>query len=331
MISGPALRGAIPALATPFRADDPAALDTAALARLAVRAMAGGAAAAVVCGSTGEAAAMAPEEQACAVQAVVEAVGHRLPVIAGVGGSCTEAAVALARGAALCGASALLVSAPPYVKPGQEGLRAHVRAVAAAAGLPIVLYDVPSRAGVAFADETIAVLRDAGAIHAVKDATADLARPVRLRRLCGVDLPQFSGDDATAAAHLAMGGAGCVSVTANVAPALCAALQASWAAGDLDRFAEIRDLLAPLHEALFAETNPVPVKAALELLGLCDAAPRLPLTRATEATRARLARILGRVAPLEDECRTPPPGPAARPLGATARGCRPVAAMGGGR
>jgi 4-hydroxy-tetrahydrodipicolinate synthase len=301
MIPGPALHGAIPALITPFRADD-AALDTAALSRLAERAAARGATAVVVCGSTGEGPALRRQEHARAVRAAVEAVATRIPVVAGVGAPCTEAAVALAVAAERCGAASLLVSAPPYVKPGQEGLRAHVRAVAASTGLPVVLYDVPSRAGVAFADETVARLRDDGAVHAVKDATADLARPARLRRLCGADLPQLSGDDATAAAHLAMGGAGCVSVTANVVPALCAALQAAWAARDLDRFAELRDALAPLSDVLFAETNPVPVKAALARLGLCGDALRLPLTRATEATRVRLAGTMGDLAPLEAAC-----------------------------
>lgn len=213
-----------------------------------------------------------------------------------------------------------------------------MRAVAAAAGLPVVLYDAPSRACVAFVDETVARLRDDGAAHAIKDAAADLSRPARLRRLCGEDFPQLTGDDATAAAHLAMGGAGCVSVTANVAPGLCAALQAAWAARDLDRLGELRDALAPLSDALSAETNPIPVKAALALLGLCDETPRLPLTRAAEATVARLVRAMAWVTPLEEaQGRAPalaatPPRPVPPPPPVPhAHGRRPAFVGGGAR
>ena len=202
--------------------------------------------------------------------------------------------------AARRGAHALLCSAPPYVKPGQEGLTAHVRAVAHAADLPIMLYDVPSRAGVAFADATIAHLFEDGVIVALKDATADLARPMRLRALCGEGLLQMTGDDATAAAYRAMGGHGCVSVTANLAPASCAALHKAWDVRDLSSFLRLRDLLHPLHEALFAESNPVPVKAALALLGLVDGEIRLPLLPASAATEARLAEALAAVMPAED-------------------------------
>jgi 4-hydroxy-tetrahydrodipicolinate synthase len=293
------LRGSIPALVTPFDPDS-LELDLPALADLADRAVLRGAAALVVCGTTGEAPAMRPEEQTCALHAVIESVAGRVPVIAGVGAPCTESAVALAEAAGHAGAAGLLVSAPPYVRPGQEGLRAHIRAVVSRSGLPVMLYDVPSRAAVAFTDETIARLWEEGAIAAIKDATADLARPTRLRGLCGPELLQFSGDDGTAAAHLAMGGMGCVSVTANVAPALCAALDDAWRAGDLHRFGELRDLLAPLHAALFAETNPVPVKAALHLLGLCAPTPRLPLLKAGEATMALLARTMAEITPEEE-------------------------------
>ncbi|MDB5413693.1 MAG: dapA [Rubritepida sp.] len=293
------LRGYVPALVTPFEADLPGP-DLIALTHLADRAVLRGATALVVCGTTGEAPAMRPEEQACAIRAVVESVAGRVPVIAGVGASCTESAVCLAENAGHAGASGLLVSAPPYVRPGQDGLRAHVRAIAARSGLPIMLYDVPSRAAVGFTDETVACLWNEGSIAAIKDATGDLARPVRLRRLCGAEFPQFTGDDGTAAAYFAMGGVGCVSVTANVAPALCAALHDAWRAGDGTRFAELRDRLAPLHEALFAETNPVPVKAALHLLGLCGPTPRLPLIKAGEATMALLSRVLGEVMPYEE-------------------------------
>jgi 4-hydroxy-tetrahydrodipicolinate synthase len=299
MRSPPALRGVIPALVTPFRAGDSAMLDLAALARLAERAAERGAGGLVACGSTGEAPALSAVEHARAVACVAEAAGG-LPVVAGVGAPCTEMAVALAIAAEHVGANALLVSAPPYVKQGQVGLRAHVRAVAAATGLPIVLYDVPSRTGVAFADETIARLFEDSHIHALKDASGDLARPTRLARLCGPGLVQLSGDDATALAHLAMGGQGCVSVTANLAPSLCAALQSAFAVRDLSFAATLRDLLAPLDAALFAEANPIPVKAALGDLGLCSPVPRLPLTRAEPTTVDRLKLAMRPVMEMEE-------------------------------
>lgn len=292
-------RGVLPALVTPFLAADPGELDLAALSRLAARAINRGATGLVVCGSTGEAPALSAAEHARAIACAAEAAGGR-PVVAGVGAPCTEAAVALATAAEHLGATALLVSAPPYVKPAQEGLRAHVRAVAVATGLPIVLYDVPSRAGVAFADETVARLFEDGHVHALKDASGDLSRPPRLARLCGPELTQISGDDATALAHLAMGGQGCVSVTANVVPALCTALQAAFATRELSFAATLRDLLSPLDAALFAETNPIPVKAALGLLGFCSPVPRLPLTRAGSSTEERLTRVLAPVMEREE-------------------------------
>ncbi|WBV42098.1 dihydrodipicolinate synthase family protein [Pseudoroseomonas cervicalis] len=288
----PLLRGLIPALPTPF-APGSGQIDEAALAALAERAVARGASGVVACGSTGEAPALSAAEHGRALHVVAEAVGHRVPVIAGVGAPSTEAAAALAQSAALCGAAALLVSAPPYVRPGQEGLCAHVRA------------------GVGFTDDSIARLRDANLIQALKDATADLARPARLARLCGRDFVQLSGDDTTAVAHLAMGGSGCVSVLGNLVPALCSALHSAWAAQDPDRVAELRDRLAPLAELLFRESNPVPLKAALGLLRLCDARPRLPLLPATAATRALLAEALAALLPEEEARATagrrPPP------------------------
>ncbi len=296
--------GSIPALVTPFLRGDPASLDRAALARLLLRAADRGASAVVVCGSTGEAPALRTEEHAEAIACAVGTLRGRIPVIAGVGAPSTEAAIGLAIGAERCGATALLVSAPPYVRPTQEGLRAHIRAIAAATGLPIVLYDVPSRAAVAFADETVGRLRAEGAICAIKDATGDLGRPARLRQLCGDDFGQFSGDDATALAHRAMGGVGCISVTANLVPALCAAMHAAWDAGDPTRACRLAERLAPLNALLFVETNPIPVKAALGLLGLCEPTPRLPLTPAVRDTRQRLTDILPALV-AEDELMRP--------------------------
>lgn len=178
------------------------------------------------------------------------------------------------------------------MKPSQEGIFAHIRAIAHATDLPVVLYDVPSRAGVAIADDTVARLFEAQSIVGLKDATADLSRPTRLRARCGDRLMQWSGDDATAPAYRAMGGHGCISVTSNVAPALCALLHAAWDNGKQARFAELRDLLDPLHAALFVESNPVPLKAALASRKMCTNEVRLPLVRATPLTEQKLLAVM---------------------------------------
>jgi 4-hydroxy-tetrahydrodipicolinate synthase len=281
--------GSWTALVTPFR---DGVIDDSALTMLALRQLVNGSAGLVVCGSTGEAASLSQAEYARAIAIVAQAVGDEMPVVAGCTQAATADAVLLAETAAHAGATGLLCAAPPYVRPTQDGLFAHLRAIAHSVDIPIIAYDIPARTGVMFTDETIARLAEAGHIAAIKDATADLSRPPRLGRLCGPALLQLSGDDATAAGYRAMGGDGCISVTANVVPALCAQLHAAWRIGDLPRFEDLRDRLAPLHAALFAESNPIPVKAALGLLGLCEPHTRAPLTRATEATVTRLRAVL---------------------------------------
>jgi 4-hydroxy-tetrahydrodipicolinate synthase len=269
--------GSLTALATPFR---DTRVDWDALARLAERQFERGTAALIVCGSTGEAAALILSEYVRAVRTVADASAGRVPVIAGCTALATSAAVALGIEAASAGADALLCAVPPYVKPTQEGIIAHIRAIAHATDFPVVLYDVPSRSGVAITDDTVARLHDAELIVGLKDATADLSRPTRLRARCGDAFLQWSG------------GIGCISVTANVTPALCALLHRAWDNGDLGRFAALRDLLDPLHAVLFRESNPIPVKAALASLGLCTDEVRLPLTRATPATQERLLAVM---------------------------------------
>jgi 4-hydroxy-tetrahydrodipicolinate synthase len=283
------VRGSLAALATPFC---DTLVDLAAASNLARRQIERGTAALIVCGSTGEAAALTLPEFARLVRAVVETASGRVPVIAGCTASSTATAVELGSEAAAAGADALLCAAPPYVKPTQEGIVAHIRAIAHAANIPVVLYDVPSRSGVAITDDTVARLHDADLIIGLKDATADLSRPTRLRARCGDAFMQWSGDDATAPAYRAMGGIGCISVSANVVPALCALMHRAWDDGDLSRFATLRDLLDPLHAVLFRESNPIPVKAALASLGLCSDEMRLPLTRASLATQERLLALM---------------------------------------
>jgi 4-hydroxy-tetrahydrodipicolinate synthase len=291
------LGGSMTALATPFK---DGRIDEAVFVRLCERQIERGTRGLVVCGSTGEAASLSPDEQVVLIRLAVATARGQVPVIAGCGGSCTEAAASIAGLAATCGASALLCAPTPYVKPSQDGIIAHMRVLAHVSDLPLIVYDVPSRAGVAIKDETVATLFERGLAVGIKDATADLVRVPRLRALCGPDFPQLSGDDATAAAYRAAGGHGCISVTANVAPSLCASMHLAWASGDLATFARGRDLLAPLHDALFAESNPVPLKAALAMLNLATSEVRLPLLRATETTKDKLAEALAQVMSREE-------------------------------
>lgn len=283
------ITGSLTALPTPFLEAD---IDEAALIALTHRQISAGTAALVACGSTGEASALTRQEAEAIIRIVVTAAAGRVPVIAGCTASNTQQSVALAMDAARAGATALLCAPSPYVKPTQDGIAAHIRAVADATGLPVLAYDVPSRTGTALADATIARLFADQAIVGIKDATADLSRPPRLRALCGEGLLQYSGDDATAAAYRAMGGAGCISVTANVVPAMCAELHRAWQDSDLANFAMLRDRLDPLHAALFQESNPIPLKAALHALGLCQDTMRLPLTSAVTETQVRLRQVI---------------------------------------
>jgi 4-hydroxy-tetrahydrodipicolinate synthase len=291
------LGGSMTALATPFK-DGP--IDQVAFVRLCKRQIARGTTALIVCGSTGEAASLQASEYAGLIRLAVETAKGLLPVIAGCTGPSTDAAAKAAALAAKCGAAALLCAPTPYVKPSQEGIIAHMRMLEHVSDLPLIVYDVPSRVGVAIKDETVAALSQRGLAIGIKDATADLGRPARIRALCGTDFVQLSGDDATAAAYRAAGGDGCISVTANLTPSLCALLHRSWDDGDLASFASTRDLLAPLHDALFLESNPVPLKTALAIMNLAEAEVRLPLLRGVEATKNRLAEILGQIMSREE-------------------------------
>lgn len=283
------LHGSIPALVTPFRGTG---LDLPAFAALIERQVARGSGGLVVAGTTDEAASLSEQEYLALLQCAVQVTRRRLPVIAGVTASATDRAAHLARLAARCDVDLLLCGMPPYVKPTQEGLFRHVRTVHDAVDLPILLYDVPARSGVALSDETVARLSELPRVIGIKDATGDLGRVARLRRLCGTDFLQLSGDDASAAPHRLAGGHGCVSVTANVTPALCAALQDHVEAGNLDALRQVAEALRPLHEAMFLQSNPIPVKYALQHLGLIDGALRLPLTPLDAGGIAVLAPLL---------------------------------------
>jgi 4-hydroxy-tetrahydrodipicolinate synthase len=294
--------GSFTALPTPFHSGT---IDKDSLARLCERQVDRGTTGLVVCGSTGEAASLRPEEHRLVIHIAVEVAGGRVPVMAGCGALSTDMAVELAVAAVHSGASALLCAPTPYVKPTQEGIIGHMKAIQGVAQLPVMVYDVPSRTGVSIANDTLARLYEEGVIFGLKDATADLARPPRLRALCGESFLQMSGDDGTAAAYRAAGGDGCISVTANVAPALCSLLHRSWETGDLAAFVRARDRLAPLSDALFVESNPIPLKAALFILGLIEPELRLPLTAPSRNTFEQLVKPMAAVMAMEEALAAP--------------------------
>ena len=236
-------------------------------------------------GTTGESPTLTTDEHMRVVDLCVEASGGRVPVIAGAGSNSTAEAVEFVKHAKASGADGALAVCPYYNKPMQEGLYQHFKALNDAAEIPILIYNIPGRSVVDMSVETMARLFELPNIVGVKDATADLARPSQQRHAMGPDFLQFSGEDATALAHRAHGGHGCISVTSNVAPGLCSAFQNACAVGSYDRALEIQDLLMPLHDALFVESSPGPVKYAAELLGKCGCETRLPLVPVSDATK----------------------------------------------
>ena len=236
----------------------------------------------VPCGTTGESPTLTHDEHKQIVKRCVEIVNKRVPVIAGTGSNNTAEALELTQEAKDDGADAALVVTPYYNKPTQAGLYAHYKAINDAVNIPIIIYNIPGRSIVDMSNETMAELAKLSNIVGVKDATADLSRPLNIRNLVGDKFCQLSGEDATATAYLAQGGHGCISVTSNVAPKLCAQMHEAWQKGDLNEMARCRDALTPLHHAIFTESSPAPVKYAAQQLGLCSNNVRLPLMKATK-------------------------------------------------
>ncbi|MGP1396178.1 MAG: 4-hydroxy-tetrahydrodipicolinate synthase [Inquilinaceae bacterium] len=239
----------------------------------------------VPCGTTGESPTLSHAEHRRVVELCIETASGRVPVIAGAGSNSTEEAIALTRHAAKAGADGVLVVTPYYNKPTQEGLYAHYKAIHDSADIPILIYNIPGRSVVDMSVETMKQLAQLPNIVGVKDATNDLARPLRTRVEIGTDFCQLSGEDATVTAFLAQGGHGCISVTANVAPRHCASLHDAWGAGDLAEMGRLRDLLMPLHRSLFLESSPAPVKYGASLLGKASERVRLPLVPPMDPTR----------------------------------------------
>jgi 4-hydroxy-tetrahydrodipicolinate synthase len=281
-------QGSLPALVTPFAGG---AVDFDALDRLVDWHVEQGSRGLVPCGTTGESPTLSHEEHEAVIEAVVARAAGRVPVIAGAGSNNTAEARRLVAHARDVGADAALVVTPYYNKPTQRGLLTHYRALAEI-GLPIVIYNIPPRSVIDMSPETMGELARLDAIVGVKDATGDLARVVWTREACGPDFLQLSGEDATAVGFNAQGGRGCISVTANAAPALCADLQAACLGGDYARALELQDLLAPLHKAIFVEPGVAGAKYAMARLGLCEDEVRLPLEPVSENTGALIDAAL---------------------------------------
>ncbi len=278
-------KGSMVALITPFRNG---AVDEKAFQSFVDWQIGQGTQGVVPCGTTGESPTLSHAEHKRVVELCVETAKGRVPVIAGTGSNSTSEAIELTAHAKKAGADAALIVTPYYNKPTQEGLYRHYKAINDAVDLPFLIYNIPGRSVVDMSVATMARLAELPHVIGVKDATNDLARPLKTREVMGKDFCMLSGEDATALAFLAQGGDGCISVTANVAPRACAEMHAAWGKGDARRAMEINQRLAPLHEALFVETSPAPVKYAASLLDKSTPELRLPLVAASAEAQARV-------------------------------------------
>jgi 4-hydroxy-tetrahydrodipicolinate synthase len=278
-------KGSIPALVTPFK---DGALDIDTLKALVDWHVAEGSTGLVPVGTTGESPTLSHAEHGRVIEEVVKAAKGRVPVIAGAGSNNTAEGIDLIRHAEKVGADAALVVTPYYNKPTQRGLIAHFTALHEASKLPIIIYNIPGRSVVDMTPETMGELARLPRIVGVKDATGKIERVSQQRATCGADFIQLSGEDATALGFNAQGGVGCISVTANVAPRLCAEFQAATLNGDFAKALEYQDRLMPLHEAIFIEPGLVGAKYALSRLGRCAPEVRLPLTGLLDSTKAKI-------------------------------------------
>jgi 4-hydroxy-tetrahydrodipicolinate synthase len=284
--------GSFTALITPFRNGE---LDEPAFRRLVEWQISEGTHGLVPVGTTGESPTLSHDEHKRIVELTVEIANKRVPVIAGAGSNATSEAVDFTRHAAKVGASAVLVVTPYYNKPTQEGLYRHFKAVNDAADISIIIYNIPGRSVVDMSVETMTRCFALKNVVGVKDATANLARASQQRAAMGPDFNMLSGEDATALGFMAHGGHGCISVTSNVAPRLCADFQNACLKGDYKGALALQDRLMPLHDALFCEANPGPVKYAASRLGLCEPEGRLPLVPISEASKKIVDAALGSV------------------------------------
>lgn len=282
--------GYITALITPFTAQG--GIDKPALKKLVDWQIEQGISGIVPVGTTGESPSLSHDEHHEVVEAVIGAAKNRVPIIAGAGSNSTAEAISLTQHAQKAGADAALVVTPYYNKPTQSGLYAHYKAIHDASDIPILIYNIPGRSVVDMMPETMAKLAELPRIAGVKDATGDLVRPAQTTIACGSDFCQLSGEDATLIPFMAQGGHGCISVSSNIAPALCAQLYNAWTDGERDSMSALNLKLMALHETLFCESSPGPTKYAAHLLGLCRADLRLPMAPISEASKQRVADTL---------------------------------------
>jgi len=282
-------KGSIVAIVTPFRKGK---VDEKALGNLIEWHIRQGTNAIVPCGTTGESATLDYEEHHRVIKFTVEAVNKRVPVIAGTGANSTDETIMITKEAKKSGADAALVVVPYYNKPTQEGLFRHYKAVAEASKIPLILYNVPGRTALNMLPSTVARLAEIRNIVAIKEATGDMKQASEIIRLCGNRITVLSGDDFTTLPLMALGGKGTISVTANVAPRLVSQMCALWEKGRFDEARKLHFKLEPLNAAMFIETNPIPVKTALALMGKIREEFRLPLCEMAPANREKLKAVL---------------------------------------
>jgi len=281
--------GSMTAIVTPFR---DGAIDHEALERIVAFQLANGTSALVPCGSTGESATLTHPEHLEVISRVVQVVRGRIPVIAGAGSNSTAEAIALARGAKAAGADAALLISPYYNKPTQDGIYQHYRAVAEATHFPLIVYNIPGRTASKIEATTVARLAELDHVVGLKEATGSLDEVQEVIRLCGDRLDVYSGDDSLTLPIMAVGAQGTISVIANIAPKQSAAMLAACRAGDWEMARRLHYALLPLIRALFQETNPIGVKAALAMMGFCRDELRLPMLPMTESARAKLRAVV---------------------------------------
>ncbi len=279
-------KGSMVALITPFKGGN---VDESAFKSLVEWQIEQGTHGLIPCGTTGESPTLSHAEHMRVVEMCIEVANGRVPIIAGSGSNSTAEAINLTGHAKEAGATAALVVAPYYNKPTQEGLYLHYKAIQDAVDIPIIVYNIPGRSVVDISVGTMARLPN---IVGVKDATGDLARPLATRLSIGPDFCQLSGEDATAVPFLAGGGQGCISVTANIAPKMCADMQGAWRDGDYQTAMALQYKLMPLHQAMFSETSPGPVKYAASLMGKCEAETRPPLCEISATSKERVNNAL---------------------------------------
>lgn len=283
--------GSIVAIITPFRNGK---IDEKAFGDLIEFHISAGTDGVVPCGTTGESATLSHDEHNRLVRLTIETVAGRVPVLAGTGSNSTEEAIYLTRYAKECGADGALLITPYYNKPTQEGLYRHFKEIASEVDIPIILYNVPGRTGVNMLPSTIARLAEIENIVAVKEASGSMTQVCEIYRLCGDKIAILSGEDAINFPILAAGGKGMISVTANIVPGKMGAMWDAYSRGDIDRARDIHYEIFDLHQNLFIETNPIPVKTALAMMGRCTEEMRLPLCPMSEVNKEKLRQVLKR-------------------------------------